>query len=94
MQAILADLEPAKGTRALLFVNGYGGTPLMELNLMYDAARRAMSGSGVDIVRSLVGNYVTSLEMAGCSLTVTLLDDEMLSQWDAPVCTAALRWGC
>ena len=61
---------------------------------MYDAARRALAGSGVEVVRSLVGNYVTSLDMAGCSITLSLLDDDMLRCWDAPVQTAALRWGC
>ena len=94
MQPILAELAPASGAKALLLVNGFGATPLLELTLMYDAARRAMADSGVQVVRSLVGNYVTSLDMAGCSLTLTLLDDELLSLWDAPVHTAALRWGC
>ncbi len=92
--AIVEDLKPSAGQRALLLVNGFGATPLMELTLMYDAARRALEGSAVQIERSLVGNYVTSLEMAGCSLTLTLLDDEMLRHWDAPVLTAGLRWGC
>ncbi len=93
--AMVEDLKPAEGDRCLLLVNGFGATPLMELYLMYDAACRALySGSGVDITRSLVGNYVTSLDMAGCSLTLTILDDEMTSYWDAPVLTAALRWGC
>ncbi len=94
IEPILEDLKPTDGERALLLVNGFGGTPLMELTLMYAAAEKAMSHSGVNIVRSLVGNYVTSLEMAGCSLTVTLLDDEAVGYWDAPVHTAALRWGC
>jgi dihydroxyacetone kinase-like protein len=94
MQPILAELAPARGAKALLLVNGFGATPLLELTLMYDAARRAMADSGVQVVRSLVGNYVTSLDMAGCSLTLTLLDDELLPLWDAPVHTAALRWGC
>ncbi len=91
---IVEDLKPLSGNRALLLVNGFGGTPLMELTLMYDAARRALGGSGVEVVRSLVGNYVTSLDMAGCSITLSLLDDDMLRCWDAPVQTAALRWGC
>lgn len=94
MDAILADLSPPAGSQALLLVNGFGGTPLMELTLMYDAASRILAGSGIQITRSLVGNYVTSLEMAGCSLTLTLLDDAMTTLWDAPVHTAALRWGC
>ena len=94
IEAILNDLEPDDGAPALLLVNGFGATPLMELTLMYDAARRAMARSGVDVRRSLVGNYVTSLDMAGCSLTLSLFDEEMLAYWDAPVHTAALRWRC
>ncbi|MGL4610316.1 MAG: dihydroxyacetone kinase subunit DhaK [Trueperaceae bacterium] len=92
IQVMLEDLKPSKGSKALLLVNGFGGTPLMELTLMYDAAQRVLSGSSVEISRSLVGNYVTSLEMAGCSLTLSLFDDELLKYWDAPVHTAALRW--
>ncbi|MFO1350592.1 MAG: dihydroxyacetone kinase subunit DhaK [Gammaproteobacteria bacterium] len=94
IEAIVAELKPGQGDKALLFVNGFGATPLMELALMYDAARRALAGSGIDIERSLVGNYVTSLDMAGCSLTLTLFDDDMLKFWDAPVLTPGLRWGC
>ncbi len=90
--AIAADFE-VKGREALLFVNGFGATPPMELYLMYNAARRAFEGHGVKVVRSLVGNYVTSLDMAGCSITLSLLDGEMLKHWDAPVHTAGLRWG-
>ena len=91
--SILGDLgDKAKGP-ALLFVNGFGGTPLMELYLMYNSARRILEKRGVTIVRSLVGSYVTSLDMAGCSITLTMLDDEMTGWWDAPVHTAALRWG-
>ena len=91
--AILGDLgDKAKGP-ALLFVNGFGGTPLMELYLMYNSARKIFETRGVTIVRSLVGSYVTSLDMAGCSITLTMLDDEMTGWWDAPVHTAALRWG-
>ena len=78
---------------ALLLVNGFGGTPSMELYLMYHAARTRLERRGFIVRRSLVGNYVTSLEMAGASLTVTLLDDELAGLWDAPVHTAALRWG-
>lgn len=90
--AIVADLAPAPGARCLLLVNGFGGTPAMELYLMTDAARRVLAGKGLTIARYLVGNYVTSLEMAGCSLTVSLLDDDLTALWDAPVHTAALRW--
>ncbi|MEZ5667476.1 MAG: dihydroxyacetone kinase subunit DhaK [Alphaproteobacteria bacterium] len=92
--AILADLKPATGDRALLLVNGFGGSAAMELYLMFDAARRVLDKAGVGIGRALVGNYVTSLEMAGCSITLTLLDDEIARFWDAPVHTAGLRWGC
>jgi dihydroxyacetone kinase-like protein len=77
---------------AIFLVNGFGGTPAMELYLMYNAARARLEKSGISVRRSLVGNYVTSLEMAGCSLTVSLLDDEISKLWDAPVHTAALRW--
>ena len=78
---------------ALLLVNGFGGTPAIELYLMYDELRRAFEAEGFVVARSLVGSYVTSLEMAGCSATLTLLDDDVARLWDAPVHTAALRWG-
>jgi phosphoenolpyruvate---glycerone phosphotransferase subunit DhaK len=77
----------------LLHVNGFGGTPLMELYLMYHAAAKLCAARGLEIARSLVGSYTTSLDMAGCSLTLTRLDDELISLWDAPVHTPALRWG-
>ena len=80
------------GSEVLLLVNGFGGTPSMELYLMYDSAARVLEGKGLKVARSLVGNYCTSLDMAGCSLTVTALDDELTALWDAPVHTAALRW--
>jgi dihydroxyacetone kinase-like protein len=92
--AILQSLSPRRGQEALLLVNGFGGTPLMELYAMYHSARKQLEAKGLKIARSLVGNWTTSLEMAGCSLTVTLLDDELTRLWDAPVETAALRWGC
>lgn len=91
--AILADLEAAKSDNVLLFVNGFGGTPAMELYLMYHAAAEALARRGVKIARALVGSYVTSLDMAGCSITVTALDEEMTKLWDAPVHTPGLRWG-
>jgi len=91
--AICEDIKPGPGEEVLLLVNGMGGTPLLELYGMYDAAARACDKRGLRIGRSLVGNYCTSLEMAGCSLTLTKLDDEMKAMWDAPVHTAALRWG-
>ena len=80
------------GSEVLLLVNGFGATPAMELYLMHDAARRELEAQGLVISRALVGNYCTSLDMAGCSLTVTALDDELRALWDAPVHTAALRW--
>ena len=93
VEAIVGDLDVAPGDEALLLVNGFGGTPAMELYVMYHAARRLLEKAGVRVARSLVGNYVTSLEMAGCSITVTLLDAELTRLWDAPVHTAGLRWG-
>jgi phosphoenolpyruvate---glycerone phosphotransferase subunit DhaK len=91
--AIVDDLQDQARGDALLLVNGFGGTPLMELYLMYHAARGVLSGTKVRVVRSIVGNYVTSLDMAGCSITVCMLSDELQRLWDAPVHTAALRWG-
>jgi phosphoenolpyruvate---glycerone phosphotransferase subunit DhaK len=91
VNAIVGDLGEAGD--CLLLVNGFGGTPLMELYLMYHAARERLRQRGYRVTRSLVGNYVTSLEMAGCSVTVSLLDREGERFWDAPVHTAALRWG-
>jgi len=91
--AILNDLAPKPGTEALLLVNGFGGTPAMELYLMVNSALRVLRAKGIETSRFLTGNYVTSLEMAGCSITVCLLDTELRSLWDAPVQTAALRWG-
>jgi phosphoenolpyruvate---glycerone phosphotransferase subunit DhaK len=90
--AILSDYEGGASGPALLMVNGFGGTPSLELYLMYDAARRILEKRDVVIARSLVGSYVTSLDMAGCSITLTMLDDKLAALWDAPVHTAALRW--
>ncbi|MGY3610227.1 MULTISPECIES: dihydroxyacetone kinase subunit DhaK [unclassified Bradyrhizobium] len=90
--AIADDLGARAGTEALLLVNGFGGTPTIELYLMYNAVRRMLEERGLRIARSLVGSYVTSLEMAGCSLTVSLLDGETTALWDHPVRTAALKW--
>ena len=92
MDAILGDLQPPAGSQLLLHVNGFGGTPLMELYLLYHCAGQLLAQRDLKVARSLVGNYTTSLEMAGASLTVTVLDEEMKSLWDAPVHTAALRW--
>lgn len=90
--AITGDFGSIAGKPALLFINGFGATPAMELYLMYNAARRLVEQTGARVVRSLVGNYVTSLDMAGCSVTLSILDDETTSLWDEPVHTAALRW--
>jgi phosphoenolpyruvate---glycerone phosphotransferase subunit DhaK len=92
MGAILDEFAGKKGD-ALLLVNGFGGTPLMELYLVYESALKQLEKRGLKAARSLVGSYVTSLDMAGCSLTVSLLDEETMRLWDAPVHTPALRWG-
>ncbi len=93
VEAIVNDLGDSATGDVLLFVNGFGATPSMELYLMYGAAASELQKRGLSIGRSLVGSYVTSLDMAGCSLTVTMLDEEIVKYWDAPVHTAALRWG-
>lgn len=93
MGAILEDLKPARGSEVLLLVNGFTATPLMELYVLYHSAAKLLQQHGIGIGRSLVGDYTTSLEMAGASITVCLLDDEIRRHWDAPVHTAALRWG-
>lgn len=90
---ILEDLPYASGDRVLLFVNGMGGTPQLELYIAYRRAAAVLAERGISVERSLVGNYITSLEMQGVSITLLQLDDEMLDLWDAPVHTAALRWG-
>jgi dihydroxyacetone kinase-like protein len=91
--AITADLGDRARGEVILLVNGFGGTPLSELYLIYNDVRQKLETAGCVIARSLVGNFVTSLDMAGCSVTVSLLDEEMKRLWDAPVHTAALRWG-
>jgi phosphoenolpyruvate---glycerone phosphotransferase subunit DhaK len=93
VEPILADLDFTGGDGVLAFVNGMGGTPLLELYLMYNEVATILAKSGVTVVRSLVGPYITSLEMAGCSVTLLKLDDELLRLWDAPVRTPGLRWG-
>jgi dihydroxyacetone kinase-like protein len=93
LEAVLSDLEPSEGARVLPFVNGMGGTPQIELYLVYNEVDRQLRAAGLEPVRNLVGSYITSLEMAGASVTVLELDDELLSLWDAPVHTPALRWG-
>ena len=93
LEPILGDLGVASGDKVLLFVNGMGGTPLSELYIVYRRAAQVLSDRGATVERSLVGNYITSLEMQGCSISVLRLDDELTALWDAPVHTAALRWG-
>jgi phosphoenolpyruvate---glycerone phosphotransferase subunit DhaK len=90
--AIIGDLGDPRAGEALLLINGFGGTPLIELYLVYNAARRLIEKRGLRIARSLVGSLVTSLDMAGCSITVSQLDSESIALWDHPVHTAALRW--
>jgi dihydroxyacetone kinase-like protein len=92
INAIVADFDHPSSGDALLFVNGFGGTPAIELYLMYNAARKILENRGLKISRSLVGSYVTSLDMAGCSITVTLLNQNLTTLWDDPVHTAAMRW--
>lgn len=93
VSAIVKDLALKAGQQVILLVNGFGGTPMLELYLMVNAARKVLSDAGIEPVRYLTGSYVTSLEMAGCSITVTVADAEALALWDAPVQTSALRWG-
>ena len=90
---ILADLPFEKGDHVIAMVNGMGGTPQIELYIVYRKLAEVCMAHGVSIVRSLVGNYITSLEMAGCSITLLKADDDLLDLWDAPVKTPGLRWG-
>lgn len=93
VEPILHDLDFTGGDGVLAFVNGMGATPLLELYLMYGEVAAILEKSGVRVVRSLVGPYITSLDMAGCSLTLLKMDDELVRLWDAPVNTPGLRWG-
>jgi dihydroxyacetone kinase-like protein len=90
---ILSDLELKSGDRVLAFVNGMGGTPLLELYVAFNSVAKILKGKSITISRSLVGNYITSLEMAGFSVTLLRLDDQLTGLWDSPVHTPALRWG-
>ncbi|HEY3002956.1 MAG TPA: dihydroxyacetone kinase subunit DhaK, partial [Kribbellaceae bacterium] len=90
---VLSDLPFRSGDAVVAFVNGMGGTPLIELYLMYHEVRQLLDRAGVSVARSLVGSYITSLEMAGCSVTLLKADDDLLRLWDAPVNTPGLRWG-
>jgi phosphoenolpyruvate---glycerone phosphotransferase subunit DhaK len=93
VSAILDDYPLDRGDDALVFVNGMGGTPLLELYVVFAEVARILADRGVRVARSLVGDYVTSLEMAGVSICMVKLDDELTRLWDAPVRTPALRWG-
>lgn len=92
VSAIVADLTIQTEHTVLLLLNGFGATPASELYLMCKMARRALHERGIAVNRSLVGSFVTSLDMAGCSITVTALDEAVLPLWDAPVATPALHW--
>ena len=92
-EAILSDLAAPRGSNVLAFVNGLGGTPMIELYVIYNELAKQLAERGLTATRSLVGDYITSLEMAGASITLLKLDDELTQLWDAPVHTAALRWG-
>jgi dihydroxyacetone kinase-like protein len=92
-QPIVDDLPYGQGDKVLAFVNGMGGTPLIELYVAYHALYKYLHGRGITIERNLIGPYITSLEMAGCSITLLKLDDETRRLWDAPVNTPGLRWG-
>jgi phosphoenolpyruvate---glycerone phosphotransferase subunit DhaK len=91
--AVVDDLPYERGDNVLAFVNGMGGTPLIELYIVFNELRRYLEGRGITIARNLIGPYITSLEMAGCSITLLKLDDELTKLWDAPVKTPGLRWG-
>jgi phosphoenolpyruvate---glycerone phosphotransferase subunit DhaK len=93
VEPILSDLDFTGGDGVIAFVNGMGATPLIELYLMYQEVSAILEKAGVRIARSLVGPYITSLDMAGCSVTLLKADDELLRLWDAPVSTPGLRWG-
>src|SRR3954465_15835003 len=93
VEPIIADLPYKKDDAVICFVNGLGGTPLIELYLLYNEVAKILSKYGVQVARSLVGSYITSLDMAGASVTLLRVDDELLKLWDAPVRTPALRWG-
>ena len=92
MEPILADLDFTGDDGVIAFVNGMGGTPLIELYVVYNEVATILAKAGVSVARSLVGPYITSLEMAGCSVTLLKVDDELLRLWDAPVKTPGLRW--
>lgn len=93
MEPIISDIPYKSGDEVLMFVNGMGGTPLLELYIVYRKAHEIATKKGLKVVRSLIGPYITSLEMAGTSITMLKMDDELTRYWDAPVKTPGLRWG-
>lgn len=93
LEEVLTDLQPAQEAEVLVFVSGMGATPQSELYLLYGEFERGLQARGLKPVRSLVGNYLTSLDQAGAALTILEVDDEMKELWDAPVCTPSIRWG-
>jgi dihydroxyacetone kinase-like protein len=93
LEPIIKDLPFKAGDSVLLFVNGMGGTPLIELYVVYRKAAEILANNGITVARNLIGPYITSLEMAGCSITVLKLDDDLTKLWDAPVKTPGMRWG-
>jgi phosphoenolpyruvate---glycerone phosphotransferase subunit DhaK len=92
VEPILADLDFTTGP-TIVMLNGMGGSPLIELYIMYGEVKKLLDAAGITVARNLVGNYITSLDMAGCSVTILKADDEILRLWDAPVNTSGLRWG-
>ena len=93
LEPVLEDLELRSGSRVVVMTNGMGGTPLLELYIVHRAVERMLAERGVQVERRLVGNYITSLEMQGASVTVLPVEDDLVELWDQPVCTPALRWG-
>lgn len=92
-EAVISDIPYKSGDQVIAMVNGMGGSPLIELYIIYNELDQICKAKGITIARQLVGNFITSLEMAGCSITLVKADDELLQLWDAPVHTPALRWG-
>jgi len=91
--AVVDDLPFSSGDNVLAFVNGMGGTPLIELYVVFNELNTYLKGRGITITRNLIGSYITSLDMAGCSITLLKMNDDFTKLWDAPVKTAGLRWG-
>jgi dihydroxyacetone kinase-like protein len=93
LNPVIEDLPFESGDEVLLFVNSMGGTPLIELYIIYRKAVEMLEAKGIKVVRNLIGPYITSLEMAGASITMLKMDDDLIKLWDAPVKTAGMRWG-